>query len=47
MADKTLSDIAKSLKDIDFVMLNTLHETNAAKAAVAQAINVLSQALHN
>ncbi|MTE13475.1 alpha/beta hydrolase [Nocardia aurantiaca] len=31
----------------DFVMLNTLHDTNAAKAAVAQAVSVLSQALHD
>ncbi|MCU1646112.1 MAG: alpha/beta hydrolase [Nocardia sp.] len=30
----------------DFVMLNTLHDTQAAKAAVAQAISVLSTALH-
>ncbi|MGW4121762.1 alpha/beta hydrolase [Nocardia sp. NPDC004711] len=31
----------------DFVMLNTLHDTNAAKAAVAQAVSVLTQALHD
>ncbi|MBU3067171.1 alpha/beta hydrolase [Nocardia sp. NEAU-G5] len=31
----------------DFVMLNTLHDTNAAKAAVAQAISVLRQALRD
>lgn len=31
----------------DFVMLNTLHDTNAAKAAVAQAVAVLAQALHD
>lgn len=30
----------------DFVMLNTLHDTNAAKAAVAQAAGVLTDALH-
>ncbi|WP_433193761.1 alpha/beta hydrolase [Nocardia sp. CA-107356] len=30
----------------DFVMLNTLHDTNAAKAAVAQAASVLTAALH-
>ncbi|MGF6886447.1 acetyl esterase [Nocardia sp. GAS34] len=31
----------------DFVMLNTLHDTNAAKSAVAQAVSVLSQALRD
>ncbi|MFJ4653339.1 alpha/beta hydrolase [Nocardia sp. NPDC088792] len=31
----------------DFVMLNTLHDTNAAKAAVAQAVSVLTAALHD
>ncbi|MQY28497.1 alpha/beta hydrolase [Nocardia aurantia] len=31
----------------DFVMLNTLHDTNAAKAAVAQAVAALSAALHD
>ncbi|WP_458688247.1 alpha/beta hydrolase [Nocardia tengchongensis] len=31
----------------DFVMLNTLHDTNAAKAAVAQAVDVLTRALHD
>ncbi|MGW5112872.1 alpha/beta hydrolase [Nocardia sp. NPDC004123] len=31
----------------DFVMLNTLHDTNAAKAAVAQAVSVLTRALHD
>jgi acetyl esterase len=31
----------------DFVMLNTLHDTEAAKAAVAQAVAVLSAALHD
>ncbi|RDI64882.1 alpha/beta hydrolase [Nocardia pseudobrasiliensis] len=30
----------------DFVMLNALHDTEAAKAAVAQAVSVLSRALH-
>lgn len=30
----------------DFVMLNAMHDTNAAKAAVAQASAVLKQALH-
>ena len=29
----------------DFVMLNALHETNAAKAAMAQAIAYLKNAL--
>lgn len=31
----------------DFVMLNTLHDTNAAKAAVAQAVSALTAALHD
>ncbi|MEZ0491009.1 alpha/beta hydrolase [Kineococcus sp. TBRC 1896] len=31
----------------DFVMVNSLHETNAAKAAVAQAVTVLRGALHD
>lgn len=30
----------------DFVMLNALHDTEAAKAAVAQAASVLRAALH-
>ncbi|QBS44398.1 alpha/beta hydrolase [Nocardia sp. CS682] len=30
----------------DFVMLNTLHDTHAATAAVAQAVDVLTRALH-
>ncbi|MEV0033976.1 alpha/beta hydrolase [Nocardia sp. NPDC050793] len=30
----------------DFVMLNALHDTHAAKAAVAQAVEVLTRALH-
>ncbi|QLY33392.1 alpha/beta hydrolase [Nocardia huaxiensis] len=30
----------------DFVMVNAMHDTNAAKAAVAQAISVLRGALH-
>ncbi len=30
----------------DFVMVNALHDTEAAKAAVAQAVSVLSRALH-
>ncbi|MET8428418.1 alpha/beta hydrolase [Nocardia sp. NPDC004860] len=31
----------------DFVMLNTLHDTHAATAAVAQAVSVLARALHD
>jgi len=31
----------------DFVMLNALHETNASKAAIAQAIAFLTAALHS
>lgn len=30
----------------DFVMVNSMHDTNAAKAAVAQAVSVLRTALH-
>jgi acetyl esterase/lipase len=30
----------------DFVMLNALHDTQAAKAAITQASEVLRQALH-
>jgi acetyl esterase/lipase len=30
----------------DFVMVNSMHDTNAAKAAVAQAVSVLRAALH-
>ncbi|MGY2062986.1 alpha/beta hydrolase fold domain-containing protein, partial [Nocardia gipuzkoensis] len=31
----------------DFVMVNALHDTEAAKAAVAQAVSALSRALHD
>ncbi|MFI9508915.1 alpha/beta hydrolase [Nocardia sp. NPDC052566] len=31
----------------DFVMVNSMHDTNAAKAAVAQAVSVLRAALHS
>ena len=30
----------------DFVMVNSMHDTNAAKAAIAQAVSVLRAALH-
>ncbi|GAB3900104.1 hypothetical protein GCM10027612_61180 [Microbispora bryophytorum subsp. camponoti] len=30
----------------DFVMVNAMHDTHAAKAAVAQAVAVLKEALH-
>ncbi|GII57295.1 hypothetical protein Pth03_56840 [Planotetraspora thailandica] len=30
----------------DFVMVNSMHDTHATKAAVAQAVAVLKEALH-
>ncbi|GAM45197.1 lipase [Nocardia seriolae] len=45
-ADVPVTQVRYAAITHDFVMLNTLHDTNAAKSAVAQAITTLTQALH-